>query len=452
MDIWAGQSAVIRQVLERERISASDIAAIGICNQRETSIVWDRKSAKPLYPAIVWQDRRGAEICEKARLDGMEELIRERTGLVLDSYFSASKLAWILDQVPGARLRAERGELLFGTVDTWLVWNLSAGRSHVTDASNASRSMFFNIHSLEWDQDLLDYFRIPRAMLPEICPSWGRIARTEPSMFGGATIEICGIAGDQQSALMGQGCVRPGLGKNTYGTGSFILLHTGDTPIKNRQGLLSTIAWSNGRETSYALEGSIFTTGDAVKWLRDELKVIRDARDSEYFANKVPDNGGVYLIPGFSGLGAPYWDMYARGTIVGMTRGSSMDHIIRATLESIAYQVRDVLELMEEESGIGLEALRVDGGASANDFLMQFQADILGVPVIRPANQEATALGAALMAGMGLGIWDLENAASIPGGNSRKFEANMDAERREKLYAGWKKAVARSMGWAREEA
>ena len=451
MEIWACQSAVIRQVLEMHRVHDTELAALGISNQRETTIVWEKETGNPIYPAIVWQDKRTSAHCQRIRSEGMASTLQERTGLVVDSYFSATKLSWILDNVSGARDRAERGELLFGTVDSWLIWNMSGGRAHVTDYSNASRTMLFNIHKGVWDPELLAYFRIPSQLLPEVRPSMGVLASTEPSAFGGASIPIAGVAGDQQAALFGQGCWSRGLGKNTYGTGSFILMNTGTSPISSDRGLLTTIAWSDGQEITYALEGSVFITGAAVQWLRDELKVVRDARDTEYFAQKVPDSGGVYLIPAFSGLGAPYWDMYARGTIVGMTRGTSMDHIIRATLESIAYQVRDVSDLMASESGIPLENLRVDGGASANDFLMQFQADILGVPVTRPRNRETTALGAALLGGIGSGFWDLDNLNTGNAGAERIFVPRMEDGRRAELYEGWKRAVQRSLGWAADE-
>jgi len=448
LEIWACQSAVARQVLEKYQVRPAQIAAIGITNQRETTVVWDKLTGKPIYNALVWQDKRTAALCDTLRAEGRTDTIRQKTGLVIDSYFSATKIAWILDQVPGSRQRAAKGEILFGTVDTWLIWNLTRGTSHVTDVSNAARTMLFNIHTLDWDDELLERLEIPRAMLPRVTESSGIVGTTDAQTFGGAGIPIAGIAGDQQAALFGQTCFATGQGKNTYGTGSFILLNTGSKPIASTKGLLTTIAWSRGGEVTYALEGSVFITGAAVQWLRDELKVIRDARDSEYFAQKVPDTGGVYLVPAFAGLGAPYWDMYARGAIVGMTRGTTMDHIIRATLESLAFQVRDVSDLMATESGIPLENLRVDGGASANNFLMQFQADILGVPVQRPKNLETTALGAAFLAGLAVGYWkstdELKKTLEI----ERQFEPSMDTKKRELLYGGWKKAVQRSLGWA----
>ncbi|GAB6088920.1 glycerol kinase GlpK [Spirochaeta dissipatitropha] len=447
MDIWATQSGVARQVLERQGVSPDEIAAIGITNQRETAVVWDKNNGKPVYNAIVWQDKRTADICEQLGKDGMTETIRKKTGLVIDSYFSATKIAWLLNEIPELRSRAEKGEILFGTVDTWLIWNLTRGKVHATDYSNAARTMLYNIHSLDWDDELLDHLQIPRAMLPEVRPSSSIFGVTDTRTFGGAEIPIAGVAGDQQAALFGQGCFEKGMAKNTYGTGSFILMNTGTEAIRSKTGLLTTIAWGVDDKVEYALEGSIFITGAAVQWLRDELKVIHDARDSEYFAGKVEDNGGVYVIPAFAGLGAPYWDMYARGAIVGMTRGTNMNHIIRATLESLAYQVRDVSECMSEDSGIEMKELKADGGACANNFIMQFQADILNVPVIRPKIIETTARGAAFLAGLASGFWqdlgDILKHAEI----DRVFEPSMAETQREEMYRGWRRAVERSQGW-----
>jgi glycerol kinase len=448
MEIWACQSAVARQVLEKHQIRPGQIEAIGITNQRETTLLWDKSTGKPIYNALVWQDKRTAPLCEQLKTQGHSELIRSKTGLVVDSYFSGSKIAWILDQVPGARKKAAAGELLFGTIDTWLIWNLTRGERHVTDVTNASRTMIFNINTLEWDQELIDLLKIPRSILPEVVQSSEVVGTTHEQSFGGARIPIAGIAGDQQAALFGQTCFSPGQGKNTYGTGSFILMNTGEQPIFSSNGLLTTIGWKINGLVTYALEGSVFITGAAVQWLRDELKVIRDARDTEYFAQKVEDTGGVYMVPAFAGLGAPYWDMYARGILVGLTRGTTMDHIIRATMESLAYQVRDVSDLMARDSGIPLKNLRVDGGASANNFLMQFQADVLGVPIQRPKNLETTALGAAFLAGLAVGYWknpeDLKKTMEI----QREFQPQMGESRRNELYSGWQRAVDRSRGWA----
>ena len=447
MEIWATQSGVARQVLEKFGVSPDEVAGIGITNQRETAVVWDASTGRPVYNAIVWQDKRTAGLCEKLRSDGMSEYIKNTTGLVIDSYFSATKIAWILDNVEGVRQKAEKGQVLFGTVDTWLIWNLTRGQVHATDYSNASRTMLYDIHKLDWDDTLLKTLNIPQSMLPEVRPSSTRYGTTDARTFGGAEIPIAGVAGDQQAALFGQGCFRKGMAKNTYGTGSFILMNTGSEPISSQTGLITTIAWGLNDTVEYALEGSIFITGAAVQWLRDEMKVIHDARDSEYFAGKVEDSGGVYVIPAFAGLGAPYWDMYARGAIIGMTRGTNMNHIIRATLESLAYQVRDVSECMAQDSGIEMQELKADGGASANNFIMQFQADLLNVPVIRPRIIETTARGAAFLAGLAVGFWqdlnDIQEHAEI----DRVFEPAMDSEKRDELYRGWKRAVQRSQGW-----
>ena len=381
MEIWGSQSGVAREVIETAGIRPEEIAAIGITNQRETTVIWDKSTGKPIYNAIVWQCRRTSEICEELKRRGMEEYIRDNTGLVIDAYFSATKIKWILDNVEGAKEKAEKGELLFGNIDTWLIWNLTRGKVHVTDYTNASRTMLYNIKELKWDERLLEELDIPKLMLPEVKPSSHIYGYTDPEIFGGLRIPISGIAGDQQAALFGQACFEPGMAKNTYGTGCFLLMNTGNEMVKSKNGLITTIAWGIDGKVEYALEGSIFVAGAVVQWLRDELKLIHDAKDSEYFAKKVEDSNGVYLVPAFTGLGAPYWDMDARGVMVGLTRGANKNHIIRAALESIAYQTRDVLEVMEEDSGISLKELRVDGGASANNFLMQFQSDILGVPI-----------------------------------------------------------------------
>lgn len=448
MEIWGTQSGVAREVLERAGISPQELAAIGITNQRETTVVWDRHTGKPIHNAIVWQCRRTASICSEIKAaEGMEAYIRDNTGLVVDAYFSGTKLKWILDNVEGARKRAEAGDLLFGTIDTWLIWNLTKGKVHVTDYSNASRTMLFNIRSLNWDKDILDHLGIPEGMLPQVRPSSEVYGHTAQDTFGGAQIPIAGAAGDQQAALFGQTCFQPGLAKNTYGTGCFMLMNTGDRMVPSNNGLLTTIAWGINGKVEYALEGSIFIAGAAVQWLRDELKIIRDAEDTEYMAGKVPDTNGVYVVPAFVGLGAPYWDMYARGAIVGLTRGAKAEHIIRATLESIAYQTRDVLEAMQEDSGIELKLLKVDGGAVANNFLMQFQSDILNVPVERPQVIETTALGAAYLAGLAVGFWQGEEDIADNWQLDRQFTPQMSQAEREYLYSGWKKAVDRSRDW-----
>lgn len=450
MEIWGTQSGVLRQVLESAGIRPQEIAAIGITNQRETTVVWDKNTGKPIYNAIVWQCRRTANICDELKARGLEDYVRENTGLVIDAYFSGTKIKWILDNVEGAREKAERGELLFGNIDTWLIWNLTRGKVHVTDYSNASRTMIFNIKELKWDERMLEELKIPASMLPEVRPSSEIYGVTDPQTLGGAEIPIAGIAGDQQAALFGQACFQAGMAKNTYGTGCFMLMNTGEEAVTSKNGLLTTIAWGVDGKVEYALEGSIFVAGAVVQWLRDELKIIHDAKDSEYFATQVEDNNGVYLVPAFVGLGAPYWDMYARGTIVGLTRGANRNHIIRAALESIAYQTRDVLEAMQEDSGIDLQALRVDGGAVANDFLMQFQSDILGVPVHRPEVIETTALGAAYLAGLAVGFWSGKDEISKKWNVNRIFEVEMEEERREELYKGWKRAVERSLKWEEE--
>lgn len=447
MQIWGSQSGVASEVIESCGISAAEIASIGITNQRETTVVWEKATGRPICNAIVWQCRRSAAICEELRLSGLEDYVRESTGLVLDAYFSGTKLSWILSHVEGASERAQRGELLFGTIDTWLLWNLTRGKVHATDYSNASRTMLFNINTLDWDDVMLRELGIPRCMLPQVLPSSHVYGHADSGPFHGQSIPISGIAGDQQSALFGQMCTRPGMAKNTYGTGCFMLMNTGERPIISKSGLLTTIAWGLDGKVEYALEGSIFMGGASIQWLRDELGLISDARDSEYFASKVEDTGGVYLVPAFTGLGAPYWDMYARGTITGLTRGSNRNHIIRAALESIAYQTRDVLDAMQRDSGISLRELRVDGGAVSNNLLMQFQSDMLGVCVRRPSVSETTALGASYLSGIASGFWDgisdIESRWSL----DREFSPNMDSQRREMLYSGWKRAVERAMKW-----
>ncbi|MCG6659274.1 glycerol kinase GlpK [Halomonas campisalis] len=450
MEIWGSQMGVAREVLETQGIKPSQVAAIGITNQRETTVVWDRHTGKPIHPAIVWQDRRTAPLCDELKERGLEDYIRETTGLVADAYFSGTKIRWILDNVEGAQERAERGDLLFGTMDTWLVWNLTRGERHVTDYSNASRTLLYNIRTLEWDARMLDELGIPAAMLPEVRPSSEVYGTTGAEMFGGARVPIAGIAGDQQAALFGQACFEKGMVKNTYGTGCFLLMNTGDTPVPSKSGLLTTIAWGLNGKVEYALEGAIFIAGAAVQWLRDELKLIDSAEDSEYYAGKVEDAGGVYVVPAFAGLGAPYWDMYARGAIFGITRGTRKEHITRATLDSLAYQTRDVIDAMQADSGITLKSLRVDGGAVANNVMMQFQADMLGVNVERPRVTESTALGAAYLAGIGVGLWTQQEVAGKVE-LEHTFEPQMDAECRERSYKGWKKAVRRTMHWERDD-
>ncbi|WP_025642678.1 glycerol kinase GlpK [Schnuerera ultunensis] len=450
MEIWGTQSGVLREVLETAGIRPDEIAAIGITNQRETTVVWDKNTGKPIYNAIVWQCRRTANICDELKAKGLEEYVRENTGLVIDAYFSGTKIKWILDNVEGAREKAEKGELLFGNIDTWLIWNLTRGKVHVTDYSNASRTMIYNIKELKWDEKMLEELGIPAAMLPEVRPSSEIYGVTDPQTLGGAKIPISGIAGDQQAALFGQACFQPGMAKNTYGTGCFMLMNTGEEAVTSKNGLLTTIAWGVDGKVEYALEGSIFVAGAVIQWLRDELHLITHAKDSEYFASQEKDNNGVYLVPAFVGLGAPYWDMYARGTIVGLTRGANKNHIIRAALESIAYQTRDVLEAMQEDSGIDLQDLRVDGGAVANNFLMQFQSDILGVPVHRPEIIETTALGAAYLAGLAVGFWSDKEEITKRWSVDRVFETEMEDEEKERLYKGWKKAVERSHKWEEE--
>ena len=451
MEIWGTQSGVAREVLEKTGVRPEELAAIGITNQRETTVVWDKNTGKPIYNAIVWQCRRTAAICDELKAKGLESSIKEKTGLVVDAYFSGTKVKWILDNVEGAREKAENGELLFGNIDTWLIWNLTRGKVHVTDYSNASRTLLYNIKELKWDDEILSELGIPKSMLPEVKPSSCVYGHTDPQTFGGAEIPIAGDAGDQQAALFGQACFEPGMAKNTYGTGCFMLMNTGEKPIESKNGLLTTIAWGIGDKVEYALEGSIFIAGASIQWLRDELKLVYDSAQSEYYANLVEDTNGVYVVPAFTGLGAPYWDMYARGAILGLTRGSKREHIVRATLESIAYQTKDVLEAMQEDSGITLKALKVDGGAAANNFLMSFQSDILNVPVRRPQVLETTALGAAYLAGLAVGFWKDQDEIKDKWAVDREFEITMEEDLRNKKYNGWKKAVKRAMDWETEE-
>lgn len=448
MEIWSTQISVAVEAMQKLNVTAEDIAAIGITNQRETTVVWNKNTGKPVYNAIVWQCRRTAGFCDELKAEGFDKNIREKTGLIVDAYFSGTKVKWILDNVEGAREEAEKGNLLFGNIDTWLIWNLTKGKVHVTDYSNASRTMLFNIHTLEWDKEILERLNIPAAMLPEAKPSSCIYGHTDAALLGGE-IAIAGAAGDQQAALFGQVCHKPGTAKNTYGTGCFMLMNTGEKAVASKNGLLTTIAWGADGKVEYALEGSIFIAGAAIQWLRDELKIVEKASDSESFAEAVEDTNGVYVVPAFVGLGAPYWDQYARGTIVGLTRGAKKEHLIRATLESLAYQTNDVLKAMEEDSGIKLEALKVDGGACANNFLMQFQSDILGVQVDRPEVIETTALGAAYLAGLAVGYWKDKEDISKNWAISRSFAPDMNAARREELLEGWHKAVDRSIGWAK---
>ena len=449
-EIWSTQLGVAVEAMSKVGASAEDIAAIGITNQRETAIVWDKKTGEPVCRAIVWQCRRTAAYCDQLKEQGYTDMIREKTGLIIDAYFSGTKIRWILDHVEGAREKAEKGEMLFGTVETWLIWKLTKGRVHVTDYSNASRTMLFNINTLEWDQEILDLLQIPKAMLPEPMPSSCMYGHTDPSYFGGP-IPIGGAAGDQQSALFGQVCFHPGAAKNTYGTGCFLLMNTGEKPVFSQNGLVTTIAWGLDGKVEYALEGSIFVAGAAIQWLRDEMRLIDSAADSEYMAGKVKDTNGCYVVPAFTGLGAPHWDPYARGTIVGITRGVNKYHIIRATLESLAYQVNDVLGAMEADSGISLTSLRVDGGASANDFLMQTQADIIGAPVKRPRCIETTAMGAAYLAGLATGYWKSREEVKENWAIDQVFEPAIDEEERKQKIKGWNKAVRCSYHWAKEE-
>lgn len=449
-EIWASMLGVAVEAMNKIGATASDIAAIGITNQRETAIIWDKKTGEPVYHAIVWQCRRTSEYCDSLKAKGFTEKFREKTGLVIDAYFSGTKVKWILENVPGVGERAEKGELLFGTVETWLIWKLTKGAVHVTDYSNASRTMLFNINTLQWDDEILKELGIPRSMLPEVKPSSCIYGIADPQFLGGP-IPIAGAAGDQQAALFGQTCFEPGEAKNTYGTGCFLLMNTGEKPVFSKNGLVTTIAWGLDGKVNYALEGSIFVAGAAIQWLRDELRIIDSAADSEYMAKKVKDTNGCYVVPAFTGLGAPHWDQYARGTIVGITRGVNKYHIIRATLESLAYQVNDVLEAMKADSGINLAALKVDGGASANDFLMQTQADIIKAPVNRPRCVETTAMGAAYLAGLATGYWKDKEDVIKNWAIDSTFYPSLEEEERLKRVKGWNKAVKYAYGWARED-
>ena len=446
-EIWSTQLGVAVEAVLKAGATAADIAAIGITNQRETTIVWDKITGEPVCNAIVWQCRRTSEYCDSLKEKGLVEMFRQKTGLVIDAYFSGTKLKWILDHVPGARERAERGELLFGTVETWLIWKLTKGKVHVTDYSNASRTMLFNINTLEWDDEILAELNIPKCMLPEVKASSCVYGETDPQFFG-APIAIGGAAGDQQAALFGQTCFEPGEAKNTYGTGCFMLMNTGEKPVFSKNGLVTTIAWGLDGKVEYALEGSIFVAGAAIQWLRDELQIIERAYETEELAQRVPDTNGCYVVPAFTGLGAPHWDQYARGAILGLTRGVNRYHIIRATLDSLCYQVNDVLKAMEADSGIKLAALKVDGGACANNYLMQTQSDIINAPVQRPCCVETTAMGAAYLAGLAVGYWKDKEEVRKNWAIDRTFEPQISDEKREEMVNGWKKAVSRSFGWA----
>lgn len=446
-EIWSTQIGTISEVIAKASIDPNEIAAIGITNQRETAVVWDKNTGKPIYNAIVWQSRQTMEICDELKAQGLADVFHKKTGLLIDAYFSGTKVKWILDHVEGAREKAEAGDLLFGTMDTWLIWKLTGGKVHVTDYSNASRTLMYNIRTLEWDEELLGYLDIPKAMLPEVKQSSEVYGVTIPSATQGVEIPISGIAGDQQAALFGQNCFKAGMAKNTYGTGCFMLMNTGSQLYDSKNGLLTTIAWGIDGEVQYALEGSIFVAGSAIQWLRDGLKIVESAPDTEFYANKVDDAEGVYVVPAFVGLGAPYWDMKARGAIFGLTRGTTKNHIIRATLDSLAYQTKDVLDAMQADSGIKLNALKVDGGAVANNLMMQFQSDLLGVPVERPKVVETTALGACYLAGLAVGFWNNKEELANNWQIDRRFEADMDEDTRRELYVGWLKAVRRTMNW-----
>ena len=446
-EIWSTVLSVIAGVIGKTGIRAGEVAAIGITNQRETTVVWDKTTGEPVYHAIVWQSRQSLGICEQLKSNGCEETVRQKTGLLIDPYFSGTKVRWILDNVEGARERAKRGELLFGTIDSWLIWKLTGGKVHVTDYSNASRTLLFNIHTLQWDDELLEMLDVPREMLPEVRSSSEIYGEVLTDYFFGESVVISGIAGDQQAALFGQACFEKGMVKNTYGTGCFLLMHTGEEAVESKHGLLTTIAWGIDGRVEYALEGSVFVAGSAVQWLRDGLKMIERAEESEMFASRVGSTEGVYVVPAFVGFGAPYWDSEARGAVFGLTRATTKEHFIRATLESLAYQTKDVLEAMEQDSGISLKMLRVDGGAVQNDFLMQFQSDILGVHVERARTPETTALGAAYLAGLGAGFWQSQEEIARQRKAERVFLAKMDEQKRRELYAGWKKAVQATLAF-----
>ena len=449
--IWSSQLHCAQEALRQSGAQSSEVAAIGITNQRETTILWEKATGRPVMNAIVWQDRRTAPLCDTLRAEGWEAPIRQKTGLVIDAYFSGTKIAWMLENLPGLRERAERGEILFGTVDSWLLWQLTSGRVHATDYSNASRTMLYNIHTLAWDDEILARLRIPRALLPTVRSSSEVYGASDERLFG-AGIPVAGDAGDQQAATFGQACFTPGMAKNTYGTGSFLLLNTGEQPIPSQSGLLTTIGWGVGGKITYCLEGSIFITGAAIQWLRDGLGLVTSAQETEALATGIRDTGGVYLVPAFVGLGAPYWDPYARGAIVGLTRGTGRAEIVRAALEAAAYQTRDVAQAMEADSGIALQELRVDGGMVANNWLMQFQADMLGVPVQRPLVAETTALGAAYLAGLAVGFWSSLDDITRNWAMDHEFTPTMASDARERLYRGWQRAVERARGWAREDA
>jgi glycerol kinase len=446
-EIWGSVLSVIAACLSESGITADQIAGIGITNQRETTIVWDRETSQPVYNAIVWQSRQTSGICDDLKTKGYNDLFRDKTGLLIDAYFSGTKVKWILDHVAEAREKAEQGKLLFGTIDSWLIWKLSGGKAHVTDYSNASRTLMFNIHELKWDEELLEILTVPKVMLPKVRSSSEIYAHTDDHQFFGKKVPICGVAGDQQAALFGQACFREGMAKNTYGTGCFMLMNTGEKAVRSQNGLLTTIAWSLNGKVEYALEGSIFVAGSAIQWLRDGLRMLKDARDSENYATRVDSTDGVYVVPAFVGLGTPYWDSDVRGAVFGLTRGTSKEHFVRATLESLAYQTKDVLSAMETDSGIKLKTLRVDGGAVHNNFLMGFQSDILNVPVERPAINETTALGAAYLAGLAVGYWENQEEISTQWLLNRTFKPQMEEANREHLYNGWKRAVHATMSF-----
>ncbi|MDD9270675.1 glycerol kinase GlpK [Paenibacillus sp. GCM10023248] len=447
IEIWQSIQAVMTAVMLESGVQPAEVAGIGITNQRETAVVWDRHTGEPVYHAIVWQSRQTADICDALKTKGLNNLFRERTGLLIDPYFSGTKIKWILDHVEGARAKAEQGDLLFGTMDTWLIWKLTGGRAHVTDYSNASRTLLYNIHELQWDVELLGHLDVPASLLPEVRSSSEIYGYTEESLFFGAAVPIAGAAGDQQAALFGQACFEKGMAKNTYGTGCFMLMNTGSEAITSHKGLLTTIAWGLNGKVEYALEGSIFVAGSAIQWLRDGLRLLRTAQDSEMYAQRVDSSDGVYVVPAFVGLGTPYWDSDVRGAIFGVTRGTSKEHFIRATLESLAYQTKDVLQAMEDDSGIGLTKLRVDGGAVKNNFLMQFQSDMLGACVERPVVSETTALGAAYLAGLAVGFWKDQAEIAAQWQIDEVFQPRMDAEQQDKLYSGWKKAIRAAMAF-----
>jgi len=455
-EIWGSTLEVISDVLSKSSVEASQIAGIGITNQRETTVLWDSKTGRPLYNAVVWQDRRTSGLCDRLKSDGLSDIIQAKTGLIIDAYFSATKIKWLLDNVEGARQKAAQGRLKFGTIDSWLIWRLTGGEVHITDYTNASRTMLFNINTLKWDEHLLEILDIPREILPDVKSCSEVYGETVGHHFFGENVPLAGIAGDQQAATFGQGCYEKGIAKNTYGTGCFMLLNTGKEVIKSENGLLSTIAWGlkdeeGKEEINYALEGSVFVAGAAIQWLRDELNIIDNAAESEYMARQVEDTDGVFVVPAFTGLGAPYWDQYARGTIVGLTRGSTKQHLVRATLESLAYQSRELLSVMKKDSGLKLKELRVDGGAAANDFLMQFQADIINAEVERPTNTETTALGAAFLAGLAVDYWTNKEEIKTLREVDQIFKPAMAPEKRNKLFSGWKRAVKRSLNWAEKE-